>query len=122
MFDWPEAIQTSPTRTFLRTTFLPSLSVMTISAGSALALSGLSLTIHLPSLPALAVSFCPANSTVIFVPGLLQPQTGTGISRCRMALSANGAPSSMALVHGAGFAAGFFLRPMPPRVKAAGLP
>ena len=103
MFDWPEAIQTSPTRMFLRTTFLPSLSVMTISAGSAFALSGASLTSHLPSLPASALTFCPANSTVIFVPGLLQPQTGKSISRCRTALSPNGAPSS---ISGAGLAAG----------------
>ena len=29
------------------------------------------------------------------VPGLLQPQTGSGISRCRTALSENGVPSSM---------------------------
>ena len=103
MFDWPEAIQTSPTRTFLRTTFLPSLAVMIISTGSAFALSGASLTSHLPFLPASALTFCPANSTVIFVLGLLQPQTGKSISRCRTALSAKGAPSS---ISGAGLAAG----------------
>lgn len=56
---------------------------------------------HLPSLPAAAVFFCPVNSTVIFAPGLLQPHTGTGICRCRIALSTKGVPNSMA---GLGFA------------------
>ena len=37
------------------------------------------------------------------VPGLLQPQTGSFIGRCRIALSAKGAPISMA---GLGLAAG----------------
>jgi len=103
MFDCPEAIQTSPTRMFVSTTFFPASSVTTISAGVAFAVSGSSDVVHLPSAPAVAVFFWPANSTVIFVPGLLQPHTGTGISRWRMALSANGVPSSIA---GAGFGAG----------------
>ncbi len=95
MLDWPEACHTSPTRMFLRTTWF-SPSRTTISAGWALASRGSSLIIHLPSAPAWALCFCPANSTVTVVPGLLQPHTGTGISRCRIALSRNGRPNSMA--------------------------
>lgn len=59
---------------------------------------------NLPLSPALPVCFCPANSTVMVSPGLLQPHTGTFMSRCRMALSQKGAPSMIAGGAAAGFA------------------
>ena len=95
MFDWPDAIQTSPTRMFLSMRVAPPFSVIVISAGSALAFRASSFSIHFPSSPALAFFSCPENFTVTSVPGLLQPQTGTAISRCRIALSEKGVPSSM---------------------------
>ena len=91
----------------MRTTLLPLLSLTTISDGTALALSGLSLSVHLataqpfgedglPSLPTSVVTFCPANSTVMLAPGVLQPQTGSSISRCKTMLSQNSDPSLIA--------------------------
>ena len=77
----PEAIQTSPTRMFFRMCLAPELSETTISRGSALALSGSSSTVHLPSAAAAADFDCPAKLTVTVVPGLLQPHTGTFIWR-----------------------------------------
>ena len=52
-------------------------------AGLALAFSLSSLTIHSPFLPTVALFFCPAKETVTFSPLSAQPQTGTGMSRCR---------------------------------------
>ena len=81
MLDCPEASHTSPTNTFRSVTRLPVLSATFNSAGSALAFSGSRASIHLPDLPATAVFFWPANSTVTFVPGSLQPQTGAFMPR-----------------------------------------
>src|SRR5210317_1639859 len=77
ILDWPDAIQTSPTRMFLSVTLLPPFSLITISRGSKLALSGSNSDIHFPLAAAAADTFCPAKLTVTVVPGLLQPHTGT---------------------------------------------
>ena len=45
--------------------------------GFSFAVMGSSFTDHLPSGPASAVFDCPANFTVIFVPGVSQPQMGS---------------------------------------------
>jgi hypothetical protein len=48
---------------------------------------GSNVTIHLPSVPAVAVFFCPANPTVTDCPLPAHPQIGTGFSRCNTILS-----------------------------------
>jgi hypothetical protein len=85
MLDCPEAIQTSPTRMSLSVTFLPVLlgddELGRFEAG----LEILQLRHPLAVLAGGGGSLLPANSTVTFVPGLLQPQTGTVMPRWRMA-------------------------------------
>ena len=56
--------------------------------------SGFNFTIQSPVLPATAVLVWPANCTVTLLPGASQPQTGTAVSRCRIALSVKGAANS----------------------------
>ena len=80
MFDWPLHSQTSPTSTSLIETVFPP--VMVSVCGVALAASGWSRTIHLPSL-AMVETCCPAKATVIFSPSLAVPQTGTSIFCCK---------------------------------------
>ncbi len=108
MLDWPDAIQTSPTRRSLRMTVLPSFSRMVISLPSALVFSGSRWSIHFLSAPAMVDFFCPANSTVTSVPGLDQPQTGTLLSRCNTAPSRKGAPMLISSGGGGGGASPFF--------------
>src|SRR5579871_1627973 len=84
MFDCPEQTQTSPTKTLTNaTTFFPD----TISWKGPPALSGSSLIIHFPSLPALTVLVCSSNVTVIFSPAFAHPQIGIGIFLCNTMLS-----------------------------------
>ena len=45
--------------------------------------NGSSTTCQVPSCAAVAVFTCPANSTLIFSPRSAQPQTFTGLSRCK---------------------------------------
>ncbi len=74
MLDWPEQSHTSPTKMFLASMVELPLKVMLV--GLALAGTGSSVIVHLPSFPALAVLVCPAKATVTSVPGVSQPQSG----------------------------------------------
>src|SRR5687768_5115619 len=72
MFDWPEAIQTSPTSTSARRiSFFP----FTISSCGPPAAGVASFTCHLPSAPALAVALASPSETVTSSPASAQPQT-----------------------------------------------
>src|SRR5947207_12780562 len=73
MLDWPLQIQTSPTSTSRSVIeFRPA----TVTSCGPPALSGSSLTDHVPSAPALALFFCPATETVTSSPGSTVPHTG----------------------------------------------
>jgi hypothetical protein len=85
MLDWPLAIHTSPTRTFLSViVFLPT----TRSSSGPPAFNFLRRTIHCPFF-AVVEAFWPRNSTVTFSPSSAQPHTGTAPARCRTISSEN---------------------------------
>jgi len=71
MFDWPEHIHTSPTRTSVTSRVV--VPVTLIVCGAALAGAAGSFTDHFPSVPAFVVCVVPAKVTVIPVPGVSQP-------------------------------------------------
>ena len=87
MFDWPERIHTSPTRTFAHACTSRPSAETTRRRGSFDAAIGASVTAHLPS-AATASHRCPANATATRVPLFAQPQTLTALSRCSTMLSA----------------------------------
>ena len=81
MLDCPEQSQTSPTSTSVNTTVSAPADTVKRWA-SAEVFSGSRSTRHCPEASAVAVFFCPANSTVTTAFGSAIPQTGTGWSRC----------------------------------------
>ena len=86
MFDCPEASQTSPTSTSCSLTVVfPS--EIVIVRGSKLASMGSSLSIHEPSSPTVVRTFCPANLTLTFLPGIPLPQMAAGSPCWRTMLS-----------------------------------
>ena len=84
MFDWPEQIQTWPTRMFLTLIeFFPA----TVISVAPPVLAGSSLTIHLPSCPAVACFFWSPSMTVTASPASAHPQIGSGWSAWSTMLS-----------------------------------
>ncbi len=80
MLDWPEQIQTSPTRTSSKVTVL--LPVTTSLKGPPAFWAGRSAR-QAPSAPAVVPATLSPRRTSTFSPGSPQPQTGMGISRCK---------------------------------------
>jgi hypothetical protein len=80
MLDWPEQIQTSPTRTSLYVSvFFPAIVMV---SGVVPAFSGSSVTSHLPSAPAVALPVSPPTVTVTFSPAPAVPHTGSFVPAC----------------------------------------
>lgn len=77
----PPQSQTSPTSTSSKAIRSASL-VTRIVRDSKDACIGSSVTTHLPSFSATADFCCPAKCTATDAPGVVQPQTFTGLSRC----------------------------------------
>ena len=91
MLDCPDENQTSPTRMFFRVTVEPWLFLTMKLRSSTEAFSGVSLTSQSPFLLVVVVFIWPAKVTVILLPGVSNPQTGTSDCRCRIMLSVKGA-------------------------------
>lgn len=90
MLDCPEENQTSPTRTPFRVMVVPWLFLTMKLRSSTEALSGESLSDQAPFLSATVDLVWPANSMVILLPGVSNPQTGTSDWRCRIMLFVKG--------------------------------
>src|SRR5688572_22995024 len=88
MLDCPEPTQTSPTRTSLMMIGLePAPAIFSSSAPPAV--TGSSLSDHLPCWSDVADFLCPRNVTSTFSPAPAVPQTGTGTSLWRTIWSLN---------------------------------
>src|SRR5688500_15525733 len=82
MFDWPEQIQTSPTRTSLSATAVSPFTSTVSSDGTPTSSFG-SLQDQSPSAFAVAPAALLAYSTTIRSPGAALPQIGTSTPRCK---------------------------------------
>ena len=81
MFDWPDAIQTSPVSTsVILISFLP---FTTSSSGVPLAAGVAILTSHLPSAPALVAALASPSVTVTSSSGAAVPQTAASVFCCK---------------------------------------
>src|SRR5258706_8120567 len=81
MLDWPDATQTSPTKTSVNVRVLFPTTVRV--PASLLGSTGFKSSRHVPSAAAVVVCFWLLKVTVIFSPGDAQPQTGSFDFSCK---------------------------------------